>query len=231
MKALREEKGMSQAELGVLLNCSKQTISNYESGRRRPAYETLEAACDVFNVPRAYFFTEEEKRQQLQYLYAHNESLPNQSRSLATSFPDISTSRGSGFSSNCSANNITDGTEYSRENYNGLNVEEAKQFAQGVSNEAMRIALLYDSLDDHGQEILNAIASIEFSRIELANAAQGIAELDRIGAKRLGSFAGLPHYEMGNPSVSSAKYFARAERAELEKEETETKAAYAEERE
>jgi transcriptional regulator with XRE-family HTH domain len=136
--------------------------------------------------------------------------------------PDVQFIRALANALNVSADYLigNDCAEYSRENYNGLNAEEARQFAQGVSNEAMRIALLYDSLDDHGQEILNAIASIEFSRLELANAAQGIAELDRIGAKRLGSFAGLPHYEMGNPSVSSAKYFARAERAELEKEET-----------
>lgn len=112
---------------------------------------------------------------------------------------------------------------YSRENYNGLNAEEARQFAKGISKAAMDIAILYDSLDEHGQEILDAIASIEYSRIELANAALGIAELDRIGAKRLGTFAGLPHYEMGNPAISSAKYFSRAERAELEKEETESK--------
>lgn len=114
-------------------------------------------------------------------------------------------------------------TQYARENYNGLNAEEARQFAKGISKAAMDIAILYDSLDEHGQEILNAIASIEYSRIELAHAALGIAELDRIGAKRLGTFAGLPHYEMGNPAISSAKYFSRAERAELEKEETESK--------
>ena len=180
IKALREERGVSQLMLAQYLNCSKQTISNYESGRRRPSYEILEAICDIFNVPRAFFFTEEEQRQELQ-------------------------------------------KEYSRDNYNGLNAEETLQFSRGMSKEAMCIAMAYDRLDEHGQEAVRAIMRIESSRIELAHAALGIAELDRIGAKRLGTFAGLPHYEMGNPAVSSAKYFSRAERAELEKEETESK--------
>lgn len=70
IKALREERGVSQLMLAQYLNCSKQTISNYESGRRRPSYEILEAICDIFNVPRAFFFTEEEQRQELQKEYS-----------------------------------------------------------------------------------------------------------------------------------------------------------------
>ena len=69
IKTLREERKISQQQLGDLLNCSKQTVCNYESGRRRPSYETLEAICDIFNVPRAFFFTEEEQRSQLQKLH------------------------------------------------------------------------------------------------------------------------------------------------------------------
>ena len=61
---------MSQGELGDLIGCSKQTVSNYENGRRRPTFEVLEAICDIFNVPRAYFFTEEEKRAELQKIYS-----------------------------------------------------------------------------------------------------------------------------------------------------------------
>ena len=70
IQALRKERKMSQGELGDLIGCSKQTVSNYENGRRRPTFEVLEAICDIFNVPRAYFFTEEEKRAELQKIYS-----------------------------------------------------------------------------------------------------------------------------------------------------------------
>ena len=184
IKALREERGVSQLMLAQYLNCSKQTISNYESGRRRPSYEILEAICDIFNVPRAFFFTEEEQRQELQ-------------------------------------------KEYSRENYNGLNVEETLQFSRGMSKEAMNIALAYDRLDEHGQEAVRAIMRIESSRIEFNNITNGIATLDRIGAKRTGTINGMPLYEMGDHSVASAKYYSRAERSEMEAEESKTTQSHA----
>lgn len=91
------------------------------------------------------------------------------------------------------------------------------------SNKALDLAAMFDSLDEHGQEIVLAVARIEYNRLDLEYAAKGIDILDAIGAKRLGTIAGLPHYETSDHSVFSAKYYARAERAELEKEETESK--------
>lgn len=109
-------------------------------------------------------------------------------------------------------------SEYSRENYNGLNAEEARQFARGVSKAAMNVALMYDKLDEHGQEAVRTIAEIEYSRMDLDIMSKGIDILDVIGAKRLGDVHGLPHYEAGDPNVANARYFSRNEQLEMAKD-------------
>jgi transcriptional regulator with XRE-family HTH domain len=43
--------GMSQRELAERIGVSTGAIGNYESGLRRPKFETLEALADVLNVP------------------------------------------------------------------------------------------------------------------------------------------------------------------------------------
>ena len=66
---IRNEKGLSQEEFASLLGVTKQTISNYERGKRRPDYEVLEAIADVLNVPMGYFLTEEEQAKKLKTIY------------------------------------------------------------------------------------------------------------------------------------------------------------------
>ncbi len=51
IRMLRDERGWTQEQLARRLNCSKQTVNNYERNRRAPSYETLERLADVFNVP------------------------------------------------------------------------------------------------------------------------------------------------------------------------------------
>ena len=50
LKELREANNMSQGQLGDKINTTRQSISNYEIGKREPDYETLEALADTFNV-------------------------------------------------------------------------------------------------------------------------------------------------------------------------------------
>lgn len=49
-KSLREEKELTQEKLAQILGTTKQSISNYENGRRQPDFETLELIADFFNV-------------------------------------------------------------------------------------------------------------------------------------------------------------------------------------
>lgn len=47
---LREERGWTQDDVAQRLGVSKMAVSNYESGKRYPKSETLEALADLFNV-------------------------------------------------------------------------------------------------------------------------------------------------------------------------------------
>lgn len=54
IKALREERGISQRDLANLCQISKSSIDAYETERRNPKREALEAIADVFNVDIEY---------------------------------------------------------------------------------------------------------------------------------------------------------------------------------
>ena len=69
IRRIRTERQITQNELAQRLGCAKQTVSNYESGRREPDYETLEAIGDVLNVPMSYFLTEAEQDRALSKIY------------------------------------------------------------------------------------------------------------------------------------------------------------------
>jgi len=44
LKELREEKDLTQAQLGKLVNLAQQTIGHYEVGRAKPDFETIQEA-------------------------------------------------------------------------------------------------------------------------------------------------------------------------------------------
>lgn len=51
IRTMRLSRGMTQADLAKAINQSQSSITMYETGRREPDFETLEALADVFNVP------------------------------------------------------------------------------------------------------------------------------------------------------------------------------------
>ena len=50
IKTMRQSRRMTQADLAKAIDQSPSSITMYETGRRRPDFETLEALADVFNV-------------------------------------------------------------------------------------------------------------------------------------------------------------------------------------
>lgn len=46
----RIEKGLTQVELAKIFNVSKQTVSNWESGKRTPDAKTIEDLADFYEV-------------------------------------------------------------------------------------------------------------------------------------------------------------------------------------
>lgn len=54
IKTLRLAKGISQRELGVLLNCTDVTVCRYETGQRDIDSTTIGRLCDVFGCSADY---------------------------------------------------------------------------------------------------------------------------------------------------------------------------------
>ena len=48
LKALRAARGLNQAQLGKMLNCTDVTISRYETGQRGLDSETIAKLCEIF---------------------------------------------------------------------------------------------------------------------------------------------------------------------------------------
>lgn len=69
---LRKERHWTQEKLADKLHMSKQIISLYESGKRRPSYESLEELADLFNVDMSTFLTNDEQRIELQRIRIQN---------------------------------------------------------------------------------------------------------------------------------------------------------------
>lgn len=55
LKKLRQEKGLSQAELASLLNSTQKTISFWEKGVNIPSKENLTLICEKLNINKSYF--------------------------------------------------------------------------------------------------------------------------------------------------------------------------------
>ena len=53
IRTMRKSRRMTQEDLARAIGQSASSITMYETGRRAPDYETLEALADVFNVPLA----------------------------------------------------------------------------------------------------------------------------------------------------------------------------------
>ena len=58
IRTMRKSRGMTQEDLGNALGQSASSITMYETGRREPDFETLEALADIFNVPLAYLVSD-----------------------------------------------------------------------------------------------------------------------------------------------------------------------------
>ena len=50
IKRLRMQKKMSQKEMGLVFNVSKQTVSNWEIGKSKPSHDLLVLMADYFGV-------------------------------------------------------------------------------------------------------------------------------------------------------------------------------------
>jgi transcriptional regulator with XRE-family HTH domain len=75
LKELREEKELTQEELGKFLNVSRQTISGYESGSIEPSIANLVKIADIFNVSLDYLLCRTKERYNLNLKDKKNKEL------------------------------------------------------------------------------------------------------------------------------------------------------------
>lgn len=78
LKRLRKSKGITQTEFAKLLNVTQATYSEYESGKCKPSFETLNKICDILNcssdyllgrTPDAFFDTAALPKSEIQEIY------------------------------------------------------------------------------------------------------------------------------------------------------------------
>ena len=79
LKALREEKKISQSELANTFNLSQSTIAYYEANKKQPNFKTIIQLADYFNVTIDYLLD----RTDIKTLSKIIESEPNQTEILA----------------------------------------------------------------------------------------------------------------------------------------------------
>ncbi|MFV3012012.1 helix-turn-helix domain-containing protein [Clostridium botulinum] len=75
LKELREEKEMTQEELGKFLNVSRQTISGYEAGAIEPSISNLVKLADIFNISLDYLLGRTKERYNLNLKDKKNKEL------------------------------------------------------------------------------------------------------------------------------------------------------------
>ncbi|WP_097025436.1 helix-turn-helix domain-containing protein [Clostridium peptidivorans] len=62
LRELREEKQLTQEELGKLLNISRQAVSGYEAEGNEPNLQNLVKLADIFNVSLDYLLGRTKER-------------------------------------------------------------------------------------------------------------------------------------------------------------------------
>lgn len=61
-KNLREEKGWTQDQMAKMLDTSRSTVGDYETGRKMPRYDRLKQIADIFHTSIDYLLGYTEQR-------------------------------------------------------------------------------------------------------------------------------------------------------------------------
>lgn len=74
LKQLRLSRGLTQKELGNLLNVSQNAIFNWENNKREPSIEIIEMLADYFNVSKSYLMGWDEETEEQDGYYLDGEA-------------------------------------------------------------------------------------------------------------------------------------------------------------
>ncbi|TGL58599.1 XRE family transcriptional regulator [Leptospira jelokensis] len=86
LKLAREIRGLSVTELSERLSTTKQTISNYELGKRIPSYDFVQKAAKFLRFPESYFYRNNLKllREETAFAYRSFQSATVINRQIST---------------------------------------------------------------------------------------------------------------------------------------------------
>lgn len=73
IRTLREEKNISQKDLGKMLNVAQNTISNWEKGLREPDNKTLVRLSKIFECSTDYILGNSDIRTSISTIAAHHD--------------------------------------------------------------------------------------------------------------------------------------------------------------
>ena len=90
IRTMRQSRKMTQADLAYAINQSPSSITMYETGRRCPNFETLEALADIFNVPLASIVTDDERHEMNLQLFGEYHTLDPQIRIVSGMMENMS---------------------------------------------------------------------------------------------------------------------------------------------
>ena len=90
IRTMRQSRKMTQADLAYAINQSPSSITMYETGRRCPNFETLEALADIFNVPLAAIVTDDERHEMNLQLFGEYHTLDPQIRIVSGMMENMS---------------------------------------------------------------------------------------------------------------------------------------------
>lgn len=77
IRDLRREMGITQEELGRMLNVGKSTISQYENNINKPDLDMIKQIADIFNVSVDYLFGRTEIREAVSEYVTHSDPSKN----------------------------------------------------------------------------------------------------------------------------------------------------------
>ena len=196
IKRIRTQKGMTQKQLGDLLGISVQTVSAYESGRRRPKMETIERFADALGVVVSSLYSDPEEADDVERRLINSSSESFQAR-LLRAIKDL-------------------GSEISYEGYvrGGSTAEEDNKLRDEF---LPRIAKFYDIPEEVLKENFGEFQEChDFNMVEIANFSEAgqqailiLATLSEAGQaaalRHLEELAQIPAYQAGKKVPAGEK--------------------------
>jgi transcriptional regulator with XRE-family HTH domain len=98
LRAVREDKGLSQSDLAAKTGLQPSAISHFEAGRRSPSFDNLRRLADALNVPIDYLLGRSTQREAAgpasDLLFRNFEKLSSEDQAQVNQFAEFLAEKG-----------------------------------------------------------------------------------------------------------------------------------------